>query len=138
MNEVASWLSFVERNRSSIILGAFLNHSSSSWLIHYPGFPFSRDKFTLDELLPHSEAAARYLTRQHFNRARRQIKQKIMAQTDAEAVRRLSVQFAQLNYDERVLDYCRERIEQLSPNGEGLATETYTFVFHFFLTLPRS
>jgi hypothetical protein len=60
-----------------------------------------------------------------------------MAQTDAEAVRCLSVQFAQLNYDERVLAYCRERIEQLSPNGEGLATESYTFVFHFILTIPR-
>jgi hypothetical protein len=54
----------------------------------------------LDELLPHSEAAARYLTRQHFNRARCQIKENIMAQTDAKAVRHLSVQFAQLNYDE--------------------------------------
>jgi hypothetical protein len=61
-----------------------------------------------------------------------------MAQTDGEAVRRLSVQFTQLNYDERVLEYCRERMQQLSPNGEGLATETYTFVLHFFLTIPRS
>jgi hypothetical protein len=82
--------------------------------------------------MPHSEAAGRYLQRQHFNRARRQIKAKIMALTDGEEVRRLAVQFTELNYDARVLGYCRSRIVELSPNGEGLATSDYTFVSFLF------
>jgi hypothetical protein len=93
-------------------------------LIFALGFPFGRDKFTLDQLLPAVPACFEHLRRCHFNVTRNQIKGKIDSMTNVPTLVSLAVEFQALNYDPRVFRWVTDRLSVIHPNAAPGTPET--------------
>lgn len=80
-------------------------------------FPFGRDKYTLDQLMPFMRHAYRYFRRHFYNRVRLQIKQAIAAKTNLDQVRFLAVELVQRGYGSSAVRMANARIYELLPEG---------------------
>lgn len=135
-NVRANFLQYCRTNRDEIIASSqntFSKPISSLILKHLSGFPFGRDKFTLDELMPSVKDTFKHLKRCYFNRIRAQYKDKINAMTDIIVLVSLSYEFTTLGYAPAVIRYVQTRIDELVPSGANATPQTITFV-HFLST----
>jgi len=93
-------------------------------------FPFGRDKFTLDQLLPFVPRVARHLRRRFYNRTRRQIKQKIFAMNNIRQLMLLRAEFIILGYGYTAFYFIADRLDQLVDPNEPLPEVAFQFVLN--------
>ena len=116
-----SFESYVAQMRPEMEASASSSHTVLLIPTSHLGFPFGRDKFTLDELLPEVPDAFKYLKRGHFNRTRKEIKVKIGLEADVAILVNLGIQFHAMNYDERVSRWVKDRLNYLVPSARAQA-----------------
>ncbi|KAJ7707090.1 hypothetical protein B0H16DRAFT_1481709 [Mycena metata] len=107
-----------------------LHAKEPSFQIFVQSFPFGRDKFTLDQLLPAVPACFEHLRRCHFNVTSNQIKGKIDSMTNIPALVSLAVEFQALKYDPRVFRWVTDRLSVIHPNAAPGTPET-TVIYPF-------
>ncbi|KAJ7167942.1 hypothetical protein C8R46DRAFT_1218874 [Mycena filopes] len=76
-------------------------------------FPFGRDKYTLDQLMPSVPLAFEYLCRCYFNRTRKQIKERINTMTSLQELVALNMEFVAYGYHRHALRFVQERVNQI-------------------------
>lgn len=136
-NVRANFLQYCRTNRDEIIASSqntFPKFISSLILKHLSGFPFGRDKFTLDELMPSVKDTFKHLKRCYFNRIRAQYKDKINAITDLPELIALGIEFSTYGYSPSVCGYVQTRLDELIAAGADNTPRNITCV-HFLSTL---